>query len=1181
MSSNKRNAKTMPTTKKQSQFVNVKILLGLPFILWSLANIRLSASAQIIPDHTLPNNTIVTNDSATFNIDGGTRAGNNLFHSFEQFSLLTGQTASFNNPTDIQNIISRVTGSAISNIDGLIRTQGTANLFLINPNGIVFGASASLNIGGSFIASTANSIKFTDGSEFSATSLQAHPLLTVSTPLGLQYGPTNTGVISVNGPGNNTGFNPDNFSVITDNRPLGLQVQSQKTLALVGGDIAIAGGNLTAQEGRIELGSVGTNSFVKLNPITSGWELSYQDVNSFQDISLSQAASLEASGNSGGSIQLQGRNIQVKDASAMLANTLGNGSGGTLSIKGDSVAVSGSSVSPIPFITYLSTDVAPGATGNGGNLFIDTKSLLVAGGAQISSGTFGSGNAGTLTVKAQEVELTGGSRVAGSSGLFTPVAPGATGNGGNLVIETDNLLITNGAQAFANTFGFGNAGNIQLNATNIQLIGASRGGIPSGIFANSESGTQGSGGNITIDTQNLYVADGARMAVSTFNSKDGGILTVKAKDIELVGGAASVGSSGLFANVESGATGNGGQLLVDTDSLRMADGAQIAALTFGSGNAGTVQVKANQMQLSGSSPGGLPSGLLANVESGATGNGGNLFIDTQSLQLINGAQIGTGTFSSGNAGDLNIQANDVELIGSSSNAPSLIFTTVTSNATGKGGNLNLDTGTLRLIDGGQIASSTAGSGNAGNLIVKATDIEAVGFSEQGRSGLFASAIQGNGDGGNLAIATDNLTLKDGGIISASNFHSINSNISPGQGKAGNIQIAAGAILLDNTSSENPASITASTLSGGGGNILLTMQQSLTARNGSQISADTKGSGDGGSININADSLEFTTGAYLTTSTAGKGNAGLINIDARSVLFDGYSNGSFTGAFSEAKAESQGNGGNIQVTSDQLNLTNQARISTNSAGMGQAGNITINSRQIQTNQGNIVATSTQTGGGNLNITSNFLLLNNNSLISTSVLDSTGGGGNIYINSDFVLAHNHSDIRANAVFGPGGNIQIQTQGIFFSTDSTIDASSQFGVNGIVTITNLETSKNIANIELSKNIIDSNQQIAASCRGDRANNFVVTGRGGLPENPTDAILGKTIWTDLREFSPKVGVEQKAGDRKQEAMPQISQNTPSVIIEAQGWTINSNGQLELIANSPNTIPPVSSNSAPTCRAI
>ncbi|BAY21979.1 filamentous hemagglutinin family outer membrane protein [Calothrix sp. NIES-2100] len=1174
----------MSVTKRQSQNLRLKILLGLPLVLWSLANIRLSAAAQTIPDNTLPNNTIVIPSGSTFNIDGGTRSGNNLFHSFQQFSLIQGQMASFNNPLDIQNIISRVTGSFISNIDGLILTQGTANLFLINPNGIIFGANASLNIGGSFIGSTANSIRFADGSEFSASSPQATPLLTVSLPLGLQYGPTNTGVIKVNGTGNNLSLDKNNFSVMRNSRPVGLQVQPQKTLALVGGNVEMSGGNLTANGGRIELASVGTESLVTLIPVTSGWELGYENVNSFRDINLSQAASLEASGNSSGTIRLQGRNIQLKDGSAMLADTLGNGLGGTLKIKAsDSVEVSGTSSVGLPFITYLSTDVAPGATGNGGNLFIDTKSLRVANGAQISSGTFGSGNGGSLTIKAQEVELTGGSGVAGSSGLFTPVAPGATGNGGNLVIETDNLLVNNGGQLLASTFGLGNAGSIKLNATNIQLTGVSRGGTPSGIFANVGSTAQGTGGNINIDTQKLQVADGSRIAVTTFGSKDGGILTVKAKDIELLGSAASVGSSGLFANVESKATGNGGKLLIETDNLRMADGAQIAALTFGSGNAGSVNVRANQIELKGTSPGGLPSGLFANVESGSQGNGGALNIDTQSLLLINGAQIGTGTFSAGNAGDLKIQVNDIELIGNLSSDLSP-FTNVTSNSTGKGGNLTLDIGSLRLINGGQIATSTAGSGKAGNLIVNATDIEVVGFSEKGRSGLFASAIQGSGDGGNLSITTDNLTVKDGGIISASNFHSRNLNIPPGQGKAGNIQIDAGAILLDNTSSENLASITASTASGGGGNIFLNVQQSLTARNGSQISADTKGSGDGGNININSDSLAFTTGASLTTSTQGKGNAGLIKIDANSIVFDGYSNGLFTGAFSEAKAQSIGNGGNIQVTSDFLKVTNLARISTNSAGLGQAGNITLNVRQIQTNQGNIVATSTQTGGGNLNFTTDLLFLNNNSLISTSVLDSTGGGGNININADFVVAHNQSDIRANAVFGLGGNIQIQTQGIFLSPDSHIDASSKFGVDGIVTITNLETSKNLANTELPKNILDPSQQIAAICRGDRddrANYFIVTGRGGLPQNPTDTIIGQNILTDSRDFSTKVGLEEKREERRPKIVSQAAQNMPSVIIEAQGWIINSRGEAELLANSPNMISQVSRNPTPNCGAI
>jgi large exoprotein involved in heme utilization and adhesion len=250
-------------------------------------------------------------------------------------------------------------------------------------------------------------------------------------------------------------------------------------------------------------------------------------------------------------------------------------------------------------------------------------------------------------------------------------------------------------------------------------------------------------------------------------------------------------------------------------------------------------------------------------------------------------------------------------------------------------------------------------------------------------------------------------------------------------------------------------------------------------------------------------------------------------------------------------------------------------------LGQAGNISINANQIQTNQGNIVSTSTKTGGGNLNLNTNLLLLTNNGLISTSVLDSTGGGGNINTNAGFIVANNNSDIRANAVFGPGGNIQVQTKGIFLSPDSEIDASSQFGVNGIVTITNLETSKNIVNNKLSDNIIDPSQQIAPSCQANRANNFVVTGRGGLPENPTDTIIGKTIWTDLRDISPKVAVQEKGGQGKQETVSQGDQNTPSVIIEAQTWVVNTNGEVELVAYSPNTIPQPSSNPTPKCGAV
>jgi filamentous hemagglutinin family protein len=204
------------------------------------------ANAQITSDGTLPNNSIVTPQGNTSIFNGGTRAGSNLFHSFEQFSIPTGGAAYFNNALDIQNIISRVTGKSISNIDWLIRANGTANLFLLNPNGIIFGPNASFNIGGSFLGSTASSIKFADGTQFSATAHPTTPLLTVSVPLGLQIGGT-AGGIQVQ------------KSI--------LQVQTGQTLALVGGDVSVEGGEfgfLSALEGRIELGGLAGAGMVEI-----------------------------------------------------------------------------------------------------------------------------------------------------------------------------------------------------------------------------------------------------------------------------------------------------------------------------------------------------------------------------------------------------------------------------------------------------------------------------------------------------------------------------------------------------------------------------------------------------------------------------------------------------------------------------------------------------------------------------------------------------------------------------------------------------------------------------------------------------------------------------------------------------------------------------------------------------
>jgi filamentous hemagglutinin family protein len=606
---------------------------GLVFLYFLAQTDRIQA--QITSDATLSTQ-VITANQLEFTIINGNRVGSNLFHSFSEFSVPIGGATSFANDLDVKNIISRVTGASISSIDGLIKTNGSANLFLINPNGIIFGPNASLNIGGSFVASTASDLLFADGTQFSATNPQIPPLLTISVPIGLQFGQT---------------------AMPIQSQGAKLQVLPGKTLAMLGGDVLIKGGELIAPEGQIELGSVAGNSLVNLAPITEGWALGYKGVQNFQDIQLSQAAFIDTSGEGHGAIQLRGREIALADKTQVGGITLGGKPGQPLTIKAaETLEVSGSST--LITLTF--------GTGAAGDITIETKRLIVREDGFIDASTDGSGRGGNLIVNASEsVEILGGGFVT-SLGARTLSTSNDAGNAGTVQIFTQKLILRDGGQIGTSTLGAGNGGTLIVDASeSVEASGRatvnSINDLPSGLFAQSRTSgfiaATGNGGDLIINTQRLVVQGGASISVAALNGSTGraGILALNASDSVTVTGTGidqkgRVIPSTLLATSES--SGSAGNLRINTGTLNVRDGAAVSVSNTGSGRAGNLEITAsnllldNQGKLTAETTAGqgninLRSGDLilrrgSSITTNATGTatGGNITIDTDNLVAV-------------------------------------------------------------------------------------------------------------------------------------------------------------------------------------------------------------------------------------------------------------------------------------------------------------------------------------------------------------------------------------------------------------------------------------------------------------------------------------------------------------------------------------------------------------------
>ncbi len=653
-----------------------------------------TAIAQVSTDGTV--GTIVSTGSV-FNITGGSRPGNgpNLFHSFSQFSLPTGSSAIFQNDPAVQTIFSRVTGGSRSDINGIIQTQGKASLFLMNPNGIVFGPNAKLELGGSFVGTTANSIKFEDGIEFSAANLTTNPLLTVNLPIGLQMG-TTPEAITVQGNGHrlstpNSELNPINRSANTG----GLQVQSGRTLALVGGDIALQGGMLIAEGGRVELGSLRSAGTVQLATIPLGFTFDYAGIENLGTIRLAQKSLVDVSGSPSGDLQVQGNQVTLTEGSLLLSQNQGTQAGGIIRVQARESLTASGVIAP----QQIRSGIVSGTLGDGtsANIVIRTGKLTIQDGAGIVNRSGGKGNSGFIDIQASEsVQVRDFNPANFFSSINVSALPTAEGNAGNVTIVTPQLTVANGAVIGSVTSSRrgSKGGNLMINADRIEVVGNH---LPSATALSTASFGSGKAGDVIINTRSLLVRDSAAITSSSLSQGNAGNIQITATDSVEVRGNIPGGitpsqirsaiiapsrNAQRFFGIAPTPTGAGGNVKINTPMLTIADQASITVRNQGIGNAGNIYLTANTIRLDNGGA-NLPNNLGGVTATTNSGTGGEIVIQSDVLFLRRGSVIATDAKNSGAGGNINI--NSPIIVG-------LENSDIIANAIGgRGGNISIIT----------------------------------------------------------------------------------------------------------------------------------------------------------------------------------------------------------------------------------------------------------------------------------------------------------------------------------------------------------------------------------------------------------------------------------------------------------------------------------------------------------
>ncbi len=1049
-----------------------------------------SALAQVIPDATLgAESSLVNSSGSIYQIDGGAIRGGNLFHSFSNFSLPTGSTAYFNN-SGIENIISRVTGTAISHIDGLIKANGTANLFLINPNGIVFGENTKLEIGGSFTATTAKAIKFADGNLFSATDTGSLPLLTMSVPVGVQWGTgqpksiINAGNLAVASGQNltlsagtivSTGElrSPEGNLILTtilnsDNPAASLSEllalgSYNPSLTATAEGLAIGNSGIIVQPGNIAL----KNGVAQTATMTAA-----------RDLQLVESQ-LQTTGN----LQLWAKhNLQVRDSTA---NPVLIQAGGNLIIQGDrAIDILALNHPQTPFVSagnlsLISDGIISGDAHftSGGNFTIQNLAGEVGNFLSIQDPIIsanGDVTFGNYTGASLKVEATGSIIATGAINILMADAsllPAPIGSDSYILGSNPSLILRAGLTTLTNPANI----PITVGVTNFTPAGSSSGGKISVL------------GNIITTNGGSAILE----AAGNINTKDikanGGNITLTSHNGAIDTSAGTLNSTAIFSDaIAITAASNitlGNIILagvVAAKDLNINSGGTIT-LTENSNifRSGTTMGSTGDIYLQAAGDIVFQNQTVIQNYIGVVGEGGTVSLQAGGSIIADQSNFFTDTIGLGNAGSVSFQANNSITLNNtnvsssargtanagnvsltSQGAIALNNSTIFSdtNGTGNAGNVLFQAGTNISLQGTLIYNNTLSqSGNAGSISLEANDtISLFGTASNGKTSGLSSSSEGSnaGSGGDIKITTGTLQLEDGAFLNASTVSNSNGgNITV---NVSNLNLLSGGQILATTTGNGAAgkiavNATDSITISGNDSTYASRLASLGTNNvpndgaASIISVFSTGIGNAGDIGITTSTLSLNNGAQLSARSSGGGNAGSINLDVNQL--------SLNNATITASTSQQGQGGTININAqDAVTLENQSQILAQSSGTGKAGNLQITTKEFSANNSQVEVSSKASGeGGTLTINATKIFLDNQSQLVADTAASDGGNINL-VASDYLLMRHNSLISASAGgTGNGGNLNINSSFVIAvpSENSDITANAFQGSGGNITI------------------------------------------------------------------------------------------------------------------------------------